>query len=417
MRPLARSARKGQPAQEYREHLAGIKERLDLYLAQIEPYVDEERMKIYRNILERTRLLHDLGKLSSANQRVLSETGEEPCEPLPLDHRDAGVKEILEGRRFCPEALLIRAHHGKGLERPLTQKAAARPFRNLDDAETIKDTDKNLDKYLTQHTMEAGKVPPPAPLEKPLSAMEYRLLLSMLCTADGHDAGRVPLEDDSETAPDWLVWKERVKNRAEEDALCADCTGGDFFDQLKAGLSRALEMAELNGMRRLFVVTGKEPKAAVRKSVRKILGIKAPEIGDSQWAKSVVVTSEKQFFQRLAARKGSELYDLRYLPGSCVLFLDLLGEIGTRPDIWLLVMHWTHQLAETWGCCFWLCTSKGVVCFDKGEIGEEVFREVSDESLVRKLKGERRRSSEDSKNRLREAEEKCDFEKISVCFK
>lgn len=86
--------------------------------------------------------------------------------------------------------------------------------------------------------MEAGEVPPPAPLGKPLFAMEYRLLLSMLCTADGHDAGRVPLEDDSETAPDWLVWKERVRNRAEEDALCADRAERDFFDQLKAGYTR-----------------------------------------------------------------------------------------------------------------------------------------------------------------------------------
>ena len=417
MRPLARSAGKGQPAQEYREHLAGIKERLDLYLAQIEPYIDEERMELYRNILERARLFHDLGKISSANQRVLAETMEEPRESLPLDHRDAGVKGILEGRRFCPEALLIRAHHGKGLERPLIQKAAACPFRNLDDAETIKDTDKNLDKYLTQHTMEAGEVPPPAPMKDPLFAMEYRLLLSMLCTADGHDAGRVPLEDDSETAPDWLVWKERVRNRAEEDALCADRAEWDFFDQLKEGLHQALEKEELNGMRRLFVVTGKAPKAAVRKSVGKILGIKAGEIGDSQWAKSVVVTSEKQFFNRLAARKGSALYDLRYLPGSCVLFLDLLGEIGASLDIWLLVMHWTRQLAEAWGCCFWLCTAKGVVYFDKGEIEEDVFREVSDEPLARKLKAERRRNDKSSIKRLRKAEEKCDFEKISACFK
>lgn len=417
MRPLARSAGKGQPAQEYREHLAGIKERLDLYLAQIEPYIDEERMELYRNILERARLFHDLGKLSSANQRVLAETMEEPRESLPLDHRDAGVKGILEGRRFCPEALLIRAHHGKGLERPLIQKAAARPFRNLDDAETIKDTDKNLDKYLTQHTMEAGEVPPPVPLGKPLFAMEYRLLLSMLCTADGHDAGRVPLEDDSETAPDWPSWKERAEDLTKVTAPCSDCTERDFFDQLKEGLYRALETAELNGMRRLFIVTGKEPKADVRKSVGKILGIKAGEIGDSQWDKSVVVTSEKQFFHRLAARKGSELYDLRYLPGSCVLFLDLLGEIGARLDIWLLVMHWTRQLAEAWGCCFWLCTAKGVVYFNKGEIEEKVFREVSDEPLARKLKAERGRNDKGSIERLRKAEEKCDFEKISACFK
>ena len=417
MRPLARSAGKGQSAQEYREHLAGIKERLALYLAQIEPYIDEERMELYRNILERARLFHDLGKISSANQRVLAETMEEPRESLPLDHRDAGVKGILEGRRFCPEALLIRAHHGKGLERPLIQKAAARPFRNLDDAETIKDTDKNLDKYLTQHTMEAGEVPPPAPMKDPLSAMEYRLLLSMLCTADGHDAGRVPMEDDSETAPDWPSWSERAEDLTKVASPCADRAEWDFFDQLKAELHQALEKEELNGIRRLFVVTGKAPKAAVRKSVGKILGIKAGEIGDSQWAKSVVVTSEKQFFNRLAARKGSELYDLRYLPGSCVLFLDLLGEIGARLDIWLLVMHWTRQLAETWGCCFWLCTAKGVEYFDEGEIEEEVFREVSDEPLARKLKAERRRGSDDSIKRLRKAEEKCDFEKISACFK
>lgn len=108
---------------------------------------------------------------------------------------------------------------------------------------------------------------------------------------------------------------------------------------------------------------------------------------------------------------------MRYLPGSCVLFLDLLGEIGARLDIWLLVMHWTRHLTKDWGCRFWLCTAKGVVYFDKGEIEEEVFREVSDEPLARKLKAERLRNSDDSIKRLRKAEEKCDFEKISACFK
>ena len=42
---------------------------------------------------------------------------------------------------------------------------------------------------------------------------------------------------------------------------------------------------------------------------------------------------------------------------------------------------------------------------------------MSDEPLARKLKAERRRGSDDSIKQLRKAEEKCDFEKISACFK
>jgi CRISPR-associated endonuclease Cas3-HD len=198
---LARSAGKGRPPQLYRDHVNGVVAKARRNLEEICRFITLERWPVLRSVLIPAAHYHDLGKLDAKNQAVLN--GEVSCAHLPLEHRDAGTKYLLERCNNLTAATLIFAHHWPGLPNLMKEKMQKKAFRFSQAAEH---TDQHLDDYLKLHEQEFGdgkKASQPA--KKGLSSVEYRMLLSCLVDADYTDASG------KEQNPAPARWKERAE--------------------------------------------------------------------------------------------------------------------------------------------------------------------------------------------------------------
>lgn len=397
---LAHSARKGRREQTYREHICGVTSKTFGNLAELVPYISEERTKSYGAILAPAAAFHDLGKLNSEDQDVLA--GRKKAAHLPVEHRDAGVKHLLGDELERPEATLVYAHHWPGLPDLAEQKVSIAPFRF---SEAISDSDANLRSYLRMHSQALDR---PTDYVEPtrmrLTSLEYRILLSCLVDADYCDtSGECP--DVSETR-----WEERLqkldqyvdllpeedaqqdlgRNRlrsvlynscksASVDSVIEYCDSPVGSGKTTAVMAHMLRTAKEHHLRRIFIVLpytsiisqtvevlrkaivldGEDPQEIVAEHHHQA-DFERVELRHlaSTWMPRVIVTTAVQFFETLASNQPAKLRKLHQLPGSGIILDEYHASLPIRlmPPAW----KWLTELTAQWGCRVCMCSATAV---------------------------------------------------------
>ena len=85
---LAHSSRDGCPPQTYEAHIRGVYAKASAYVAGVEQYTAKAK-DILTEIVQKSALMHDLGKLDDENQNVLH-SSDRGKRHLPINHVDAG---------------------------------------------------------------------------------------------------------------------------------------------------------------------------------------------------------------------------------------------------------------------------------------------------------------------------------------
>ena len=180
--------------------------------------------------------VHDMGKLDSENQAVLS--GNKKERGLPVDHIDAGVATCGKISNLL-SAWLIRAHHAPGLADRISERnllrhlgnkygvthylRGARHNRNETDKyqlekhynDVISKTDERIEGYIKIQESICGQIKK-IPYELPADPMSVRLLLSCLVDADHSSAASystqtpMPEVQSIEEISDKCHWEKRL---------------------------------------------------------------------------------------------------------------------------------------------------------------------------------------------------------------
>ena len=109
MNYFAHSPRDGMEAQTYTDHIRGVSSLAKRYAMESGRYAKRDRALLQR-VIEKAAEYHDLGKLDSENQKVLS--GKVPTKVLPVNHVDAGAAFWLNDQRpSVLSAVVAQAHH------------------------------------------------------------------------------------------------------------------------------------------------------------------------------------------------------------------------------------------------------------------------------------------------------------------
>lgn len=110
---LAHSSRDGCPPQTYEAHIRGVYAKASAYVAGVEQYTAKAK-DILTEIVQKSALMHDLGKLDDENQNVLH-SSDRGKRHLPINHVDAGSAALKsqdtagrESGRSCCRAAFPR---------------------------------------------------------------------------------------------------------------------------------------------------------------------------------------------------------------------------------------------------------------------------------------------------------------------
>ena len=399
---LAHSAKDGASAQSYEAHIRGVSEKAARYAKEAECYAVSGSGSLSA-VMEKSALLHDLGKLDAQNQDVLRSTDGRQRH-LPVNHADAG-SAALKAENCLYSALMVYAHH-RGLpdmETELQRETAV--FRDESSAARAH-TDATLEELLREHRelfpSQTGKA------EQPYNGDQdvfFRMALSCLADADHTDTaaayGQAP---ERESLPQ-LCAKERL---AALDRYVNKLGGGDARSGLRRQMYEACRNAKIKGgfvtcdspvgsgkttavmahllqqaiernARRIFVVlpyTGiiQQSVEVYRKAL--VLPGENPEevVAElhsradfqnfetryltSLWRAPIVITTAVAFFETLASNQPSALRRLHELPGSMVFLDEAHNALPLR--LLPLAWRWMNTLANEWSC-YWVLASGSLV--------------------------------------------------------
>ncbi|NCB43664.1 MAG: CRISPR-associated endonuclease Cas3'' [Clostridia bacterium] len=420
VQPLAHSAKKNKPPQSYEDHVVGVVSESRENWKKMCCFVSEARHSLLESTLIRAAYLHDLGKLDEKNQAVLLNSSESR---LPIPHRDAGVKHLLD-ENDRNAAIFVFAHHAPGLPNIMSEKIKAYPFRsNVENAKER--TDKFLSEYLKKHTevLSDSLNIPPAPLEKQngFSPVEYRMLLSCLVDADYSDtSGRKFTSEEphwkerskkldeyieslgkenSEPQDDALIERNRSRSKLYEhcktylpETNIVYCESPVGTGKTTAIMAHLLQVAQKRNLRHIIVVLpytniiteavkvyrkalvldGEDPVAIVAEHHHQA------DYGDEEnaynsdlrsiattWTAPIIVTTAVQFFETLASNRPSKLRKIHQLPGSAVFVDESHAALPAKlmPPAWV----WIQDLSKNWGCYFCLASGTPVKFWDTAE--------------------------------------------------
>ncbi|MGA2401854.1 MAG: DEAD/DEAH box helicase family protein, partial [Syntrophobacteraceae bacterium] len=395
MELLAHSARYGYPEQSYMEHVSEVMRMSVVFASRVAPFV--ALGDLFMSTVRTSAEYHDLGKVDSANQRIL---WEHPQNALPVKHEDAGTEFLL--KQHLAAALCVFAHH-RGLPSLYEESAKMHSFRDArqvsGSTKRVMDiTDENLKDYLIKHYAAIND----SSLEfseerKPSDALFYRMALSCLVDADHTDTARhygrdtelldIPLypgrrlgrlDAHIDSLPVEDVTLERLALRQEFYQLCKKDIGsrGVYACSMPVGtgkttsvMAHLLKIAERFGLRHIFVVLPftniiDQSVKTYRKSL--ILPGEDPEVvvgahhhraeyenpllmaSSFRWNAAVTVTTAVQFFETLASNHSASLRKLHNLPGSGI-FIDE-AHAALPAHLWPQGWKWLQDLVENWGC-------------------------------------------------------------------
>ena len=411
---FAHSKRNGIPSQSYRDHVTGVVDNACKNIEAILPFVLYDKREGYYALVSIAAMFHDLGKLDKQNQAVLS--GEKKANRLPIEHRDAGTKFLLEECENRIAATLIYAHHRPGLPNLIEERLKANPFRNMG---VKAQTDTCINEYLRLHNQEIKNIKLDPTQVVKISSMEYRILLSCLVDADYSDssAERIAMPP--------LLWKQRLQQLKQYvNDLQADvpdtkrnqlrrlmfecCESASVDDELEycdspvgtgkttAVMAHMLQKAIERDLRHIIIVLpftniisqtvavlrkaivleGEDPFAIVAEHHHQadFENIELRHLA-STWTAPVIVTTAVQFFETLASNIPSKLRKLHQLPGSGIIMDESHAALPAMlmPPAW----KWITEFTEQWGCHFCLCSGTSIKFWEN-----PIFQKVSSRSVA-----------------------------------
>lgn len=405
MEYLAHSANAECPPQTYAAHVEGVCNQAVQYADEAERYAKKSG-GLLKDIVQRSALWHDLGKLDDRNQNVLHGKAEENRH-LPVNHVDAGAA-ALKASGSLYSALAVYSHH-RGLPEMEAEGLRTEETIFRDEHQAVRHhVDATLQELLQRHRtiVPFDSRQPEDPYDGDQS-MFFRMMLSCLADADHTDTaiayGQATENDDIPL----LRAEERL---AALDHYVSGLGGGDKRSQLRREMYSACRNADLTSnftacdspvgsgkttavmahllqqtitrrARRIFVVLpytsiiqqsvdvyrkalvlpGEDPEAVVAElHCRADFQDRDTRYLTSLWRAPIIVTTAVAFFETLSSNRPSALRRLHELPGS-VIFLD---ESHNALPLKLLPLAWCwmNVLAEEWSC-YWVLASGSLVRF------------------------------------------------------
>lgn len=399
---LAHSAKDGASAQTYEAHIRGVSEKAARYAKEAEYYA-VNRSGILSAVIEKSALLHDLGKLDKQNQDVLRSLNGKRRH-LPVNHVDAG-SAALKAENNLYSALMVYAHH-RGLPDMETECQRGESIFRDEHSATRDHTDATLMDLLREHheifPFQTGKAEQPYDGDQ---GVFFRMALSCLADADHTDTaaayGQVPERDcpPSLHAAERLAAlnqyvndlggdDERSNLRREMYDACRDaeieggfstCDSPVGSGKTTAVMAHLLQQAIRRNARRIFVVL--PYTSIIQQSVevyRKALvlpGENPEEVvaelhsrADFQdyetryltalWRAPIVITTAVAFFETLASNHPAALRRLHELPGSMVFVDEAHNALPLK--LLPLAWRWMNTLANEWSC-YWVLASGSLV--------------------------------------------------------
>lgn len=399
---LAHSAKDGISAQTYKDHIRGVRKKAARYAKEAEFYA-AVGSGILSAVVEKSALLHDLGKLDAQNQNVLR-SSDHKQRHLPINHVDAGCA-ALKAENCLYSALTVYAHHRGLPDMSAELQREASIFRD-EHATTREHTDATLENLLRQHcdifpSRDGGKTQP----YNGDQGVFFRMALSCLADADHTDTaaayGQAPeidhlpqlRADERLDALNRYVRNlggdgERSCLRREMYYACRDAQIGGGFSacdspvgsgKTTAVMAHLLRQAINRKARRIFVVLPytsiiQQAVDVYRKAL--VLPDEDPEeiVAElhsradfqdyetryltSLWRAPVVITTAVAFFETLASNHPSVLRRLHELPGSMIFIDEAHNALPLKllPIAW----RWMNALANEWGC-YWVLASGSLV--------------------------------------------------------
>lgn len=438
MEYLAHSAKADRPAQSYASHVEGVCRRAKRYAEEAERYSSKSNGQLL-DVVRRSALWHDLGKLDDDNQSVLRQSTAKK-NPLPWNHTDAG-SALLLASGCTYSALAVYSHH-RGL--PDIASEFARDSKKSRDSRIFRDDCEKVRKHFDGEAAELKKRHSAIVSEDAGKSEEHfeadqnlfiRMALSCLADADHTDTaahyGQAP---DSEEqlrlraeqrlkALDRYVSKlggndERSLLRAEMYAACRDakvqgaitaCDSPVGSGKTTAVMAHLLRQAVKRNARRIFVVlpytniitqsvkvyrealvlAGENPQEVVAElHSRADFQDRDARCLTALWRAPIIVTTAVAFFETLASNRPSALRRLHELPGS-VVFVD---EAHNALPIKLLPLawRWINVLADEWNC-YWVLASGSLVRYwqlnnlEQVEMARPIVAELVNEDLRERL--------------------------------
>lgn len=399
---LAHSAKGDCSPQSYAEHINGVYRRASRYAEEAGTYAVRGAGQL-KEIVQRSALLHDLGKLDDANQAALQGPAKK-YHHLPVNHVDAG-SAALKARDSLYAALAIYAHH-RGLPDMDAELSRGEAIFRDKDLTVRSHVDKTLTELLRRHKeiFLDDRDEPETPVEGG-QAVFIRMVLSCLADADHTDTAVAYRQVPEKEEMPQLRAKERLsalnqyvsnlgnddeRSRLREEMYlsCRDAkVSGGFVacdspvgsGKTTAVMAHLLQQAVMRKSRRIFVIL--PYTAIIQQSVdvyRKALVLPGEtpdevvaelhcraEFQDkdtryltSLWRAPVVVTTAVAFFETLASNCPAALRRFHELPGS-VIFVD---EAHNALPLKLLPLawQWMNVLADEWNC-YWALASGSLV--------------------------------------------------------
>jgi CRISPR/Cas system-associated endonuclease/helicase Cas3 len=392
--PLAHSAKpeKEIPAQTYAKHVDAVLKRADANISAMAKYFSGDAQVLHQSV-KRAALLHDLGKLDTANQAVLEKGSKKH---LPLNHVDAGTTYLSRGKEY-EAAFFVYGHH-IGLCSVPWETGRGNLF--LRDENICNEVDQKLKDYLADHEAWYGKIDKSSDKTVRWTGMTRRLAFS--CLVDG-DYGDTAIHYGGETEKQSAnqLWKDRLKKLNEyveglqnkSDAskerkkqrqvtyeTCRDadtkpglyaCDSPVGTGKTTAVMAHLLRTAIDKELRHIFVVLPytniiKQSVDVYRKSL--VLPGENPEevVAEhhhqadfssndmrqhaSLWTAPIIVTTAVQFFETLGANHPAQLRKLHELPGSAIFLDEAHAAIPTW--LWPQAWRWLKDLTANWRCHF-----------------------------------------------------------------
>lgn len=409
---LAHSAKGGQAAQRYTDHIRGVGEHAFRCAAEAERYAAQGGA--LTALVQKAAWRHDLGKLDDDNQSVLRSEGNARFK-LPVNHVDAGCATLMkDGDPYA--AMLVFSHH-HGLP-DITEQTGRMGIMFRDEHPALRErTDRMLPELLKRHDSCFQSRPALRAAAEYCGDLNvfFRMALSCLADADHTDTAAFYGQTLArETLPP-LRARERL---AALDRYVSTLNSGDARGELRRQMYEACRDAEIAGsftvcdspvgsgkttavmahllrqaitrnLRRIFVVLPytsiiQQSVEVYRKAL--ILPDEDPESvvaelhcrADFQdadtryltalWRAPIVVTTAVAFFETLASNRPSVLRRLHELPGSAIFVDEAHNALPLK--LLPLAWKWMNALADEWGCCWVLASGSLVRYWDLARLSE-----------------------------------------------
>lgn len=421
--------KRGIAGQSYADHIEGVVAKANQAAATAAKYASNDG-PLLQMVVAQAAEFHDLGKLDSANQEVLS--GTKKALSLPIQHTDAGTAHFLNISNQSPlSAAIIRSHH-IGFPDFIEESNRAEKF--LRDNTVSDHVDKTLELLQGLHrSIRNDSQKRTAKNPSGNLTLFLRLALSCLADADHTDTSihykEYPkVESIIELKPSERLKMldryvaglgssvdERSRLRAEMYQACRNvntdqrivsCDSPVGSGKTTAIMAHLLAQADARGLRRIFVVLpftniitqsvevyrkalvlpGENPEDVVAELHHRadFQSVESRHL-TALWKAPIIVTTAVTFFETLASNTPATLRRLHNLPGSAIFVDESHAALPAKllPIAW----DWIKDYSREWGC-YWVLASGSLNRFwqiPEFDTSSPVLPEIVSDSLRSRL--------------------------------